>query len=191
MGSRSTAGPAAGFSAAAAAALDVGFEGAPPSVSTLQAAIESVEKQLYENWELCIVDDASSREETIAYLKTLRHPRIRTRFLENNRNISGATNEAIRFATGEYLAFMDNDDELTPEQEEQGRIMKLEYCRENCHKIGFYEQVIPDEYGGKDVIMFRKDSGPGSTMNCINTMYSDVIEFEKKQDSFELDQVEG
>ena len=79
----------------------------------LQAAIESVEKQLYENWELCIVDDASTREETIAYLKTLRHPRIRTRFLDNNRNISGATNEAIRFANGEYLAFMDNDDELT------------------------------------------------------------------------------
>ncbi len=81
----------------------------------LQAAIESVESQLYENWELCIVDDASSREETIAYLKTLRHPRIRTRFLDNNRNISGATNEAIRFANGEYLAFMDNDDELTPD----------------------------------------------------------------------------
>jgi len=79
----------------------------------LQAAIESVENQLYENWELCIVDDASTREETIAYLKTLRHPRIRTRFLDNNRNISGATNEAIRFANGEYLAFMDNDDELT------------------------------------------------------------------------------
>ncbi|MCK5360823.1 MAG: glycosyltransferase, partial [Gammaproteobacteria bacterium] len=81
----------------------------------LEAAIKSVETQLYENWELCIVDDASTREETIAYLKTLRHPRIRTRFLDNNRNISGATNEAIRFANGEYLAFMDNDDELTPD----------------------------------------------------------------------------
>lgn len=81
----------------------------------LQAAINSVECQLYQNWELCIVDDASSREETIAYLKTLRHPRIRIRYLDNNRNISGATNEAIRFSNGEYLAFMDNDDELTPD----------------------------------------------------------------------------
>ena len=81
----------------------------------LQAAIKSVESQLYENWELCIVDDASSSEETINYLKTIRHPRIRIRYLDNNRNISGATNEAIRFAKGEYLAFMDNDDELTPD----------------------------------------------------------------------------
>jgi GT2 family glycosyltransferase len=81
----------------------------------LQAAINSVEGQLYENWELCIVDDASTREETISYLKTLRHPRIRIRYLDNNRNISGATNEAIRFANAEYLAFMDNDDELTPD----------------------------------------------------------------------------
>ena len=79
----------------------------------LQAAIKSVVNQLYENWELCIVDDASSREETIDFLKTVRHPRIRIRYLDNNRNISGATNEAIRFANGEYLAFMDNDDELT------------------------------------------------------------------------------
>ena len=81
----------------------------------LQAAIKSVEGQLYENWELCIVDDSSSREETISYLKSLRHPRIKIRYLEKNRNISGATNEAIRFANGEYLAFMDNDDELTPD----------------------------------------------------------------------------
>ena len=77
--------------------------------------LKSVVSQLYENWELCIVDDASTREETITYLKTMRHPRIRIRYLDNNRNISGATNEAIRFANGEYLAFMDNDDELTPD----------------------------------------------------------------------------
>ncbi|NOY16905.1 MAG: glycosyltransferase [Gammaproteobacteria bacterium] len=81
----------------------------------LKLAIKSVECQLYENWELCIVDDASSSEETVNYLKTIRHPRIRIRYLDNNRNISGATNEAIRFAKGEYLAFMDNDDELTPD----------------------------------------------------------------------------
>jgi GT2 family glycosyltransferase len=81
----------------------------------LQAAIESVESQLYENWELCIVDDASTSDETLNYLKSIRHPRIRIRYLDNNRNISGATNEAIRFAKGEYLAFMDNDDELTPD----------------------------------------------------------------------------
>lgn len=79
----------------------------------LDRAIESVTAQLYENWELCIVDDASSSEETIAYLKNIRHPRIKIRYLEKNRNISAATNEAIRFANGEYLGFMDNDDELT------------------------------------------------------------------------------
>ncbi len=81
----------------------------------LETAIESVKTQLYENWELCLVDDASTSEETIACLNKIRHPRIRIHYLDKNRNISGATNEAIRFATGEYLAFMDNDDELTPD----------------------------------------------------------------------------
>jgi len=81
----------------------------------LRSAIESVEQQLYGNWELCIVDDASTREATIAFLKTLRHPRVRVRFLDRNLNIAGATNEAIRFSRGEYLAFLDNDDCLTPD----------------------------------------------------------------------------
>jgi GT2 family glycosyltransferase len=79
----------------------------------LMRALESITGQLYENWELCIVDDASSSEETLRYLKSITHPRVRIRYLESNRNISGATNEAIRYANGEYIAFMDNDDELT------------------------------------------------------------------------------
>lgn len=81
----------------------------------LEAALESIKAQLYENWELCIVDDASTNKETITFLQGIRHPRVRIRYLDKNRNISGATNEAIRFAKGEYLAFMDNDDELTPD----------------------------------------------------------------------------
>lgn len=79
----------------------------------LDIAIGSIKSQFYENWELCVVDDASTNKETISYLKNICHPRIKTRFLDTNRNISDATNEAIRFANGEYLAFMDNDDELT------------------------------------------------------------------------------
>jgi GT2 family glycosyltransferase len=79
----------------------------------LEKAIESVDRQLYENWELCIVDDASTSEETLAYLKSVKHPRIKIRYLDRNRNISAATNEAIRFASADYIAFMDNDDELT------------------------------------------------------------------------------
>jgi len=84
-------------------------------VKWLDLAIQSVEKQWYENWELCIVDDASTKEETKKYLEKLKNPKIKVKFLEKNQGISGASNEALKLAKGEYIALMDNDDELTPD----------------------------------------------------------------------------
>ena len=81
----------------------------------LDLAIKSVENQWYENWELCIVDDKSTNQETIYYLKSLINPRIKIKYLEGNQNISGASNEALELATGEFIALMDDDDELTPD----------------------------------------------------------------------------
>lgn len=78
----------------------------------LAKAVKSVEKQSYRNWELCIADDGSTNSETLAVLRKLNDTRIKTVTLPENRNISAATNAAAALASGEYLAFMDNDDEL-------------------------------------------------------------------------------
>jgi glycosyltransferase involved in cell wall biosynthesis len=81
----------------------------------LDLAIESIQRQWYPHWELCIADDCSTNLETINYLEALDDTRIKIRRLEQNGNISIASNAAIDLATGEYLALMDNDDELTPD----------------------------------------------------------------------------
>jgi len=81
----------------------------------LQKAVESVKNQWYDNWELCIVDDKSTNQATIDYLKSLDDPRIKVKFGEVNKNIAGASNEAAKMATGEYIALLDHDDELTPD----------------------------------------------------------------------------
>ena len=81
----------------------------------LDLAIKSIESQWYENWELCIADDKSTNEDIITYLKDIKHPKIKTTFLEKNLNISGASNAALELASGEYIALMDNDDEITPD----------------------------------------------------------------------------
>ncbi len=83
--------------------------------SYLEKAIDSIEKQFYINWELCICDDGSTNKETIEYLKSLNHKKIKVIFLEKNSGISVATNKAIELSIGEYIAFMDNDDEITPD----------------------------------------------------------------------------
>ena len=83
--------------------------------SYLEKAIDSIQKQFYINWELCICDDGSTNKETIEYLKSLNHKKIKVIFLEKNSGISVATNKAIELSIGEYIAFMDNDDEITPD----------------------------------------------------------------------------
>jgi len=81
----------------------------------LDLAIKSIEDQWYDNWELCIADDKSTDQETIEYLKNINNPKIKIKYLEKNLNISGSSNEALKLTTGDYIALMDNDDELTPD----------------------------------------------------------------------------
>jgi GT2 family glycosyltransferase len=81
----------------------------------LQAAIASVQAQSYPDWELCIADDASTREDTRSALDAIDDPRIRQVRLEDNVGIALASNEALALATGEYVALLDHDDELTPD----------------------------------------------------------------------------
>lgn len=81
----------------------------------LRQAIESVRSQLYENWELCIADDASSNEAAIAVLREYQglDPRIKIDFRSENGHISKATNSAMALAGGEWIALLDHDDLLT------------------------------------------------------------------------------
>jgi glycosyltransferase involved in cell wall biosynthesis len=76
--------------------------------------IESVINQSYHNWELCIVDGGSK----YAYIKEVlnkysnKDRRIKIKYLEENKGISENSNEAISFATGVFLGFLDHDDTL-------------------------------------------------------------------------------
>ncbi len=81
----------------------------------LEKAIDSVEAQWYENWELCIADDKSTNNKTVEFLQQLNNPKVKTTFLKENLNISGASNAALELAEGEYIVLMDNDDEITPD----------------------------------------------------------------------------
>ena len=84
-------------------------------VKWLSLAIESVHWQIYENWELCIVDDWSPNVEIVGVLRLWadRDPRIKVKLRTENGHISTASNDALGMATGTYVALLDHDDELT------------------------------------------------------------------------------
>lgn len=88
-----------------------------PPVEYLERAVASVCSQVYENWELCIADDASTDPGVQQALERIKasDPRIRAVYRKTNGNISLATNSAAELASGEFLLFLDNDDELTPD----------------------------------------------------------------------------
>jgi GT2 family glycosyltransferase len=85
----------------------------PPAVF-LKKAIESVRKQRYPYWELCIADDASLHPEVreILYDAQLKDKRIRVTYRQQNGHISAATNTALQMASGDFIALLDQDDEL-------------------------------------------------------------------------------
>jgi lipopolysaccharide biosynthesis protein/GT2 family glycosyltransferase len=81
----------------------------------LRKALDSVLAQLYPNWELCIADDASPNHEirTILDGYARRDRRIKLIYRSENGHISAASNSALDLVTGEFVALMDHDDELT------------------------------------------------------------------------------
>lgn len=85
----------------------------PPAL--LEKAVDSVKAQLYGAWELCIADDGSKNPETRAMLEryAAEDPRIKVVFRETNGHISAASNSALDLATGDFVALLDHDDELT------------------------------------------------------------------------------
>jgi glycosyltransferase involved in cell wall biosynthesis/2-polyprenyl-3-methyl-5-hydroxy-6-metoxy-1,4-benzoquinol methylase len=81
----------------------------------LRLAIDSVLVQLYTNWELCIVDDASTDTRVKEVIKEYarKDTRIKPTFRSENGHISAASNTGLEQATGEFIALLDHDDELT------------------------------------------------------------------------------
>ncbi|MDT2773183.1 glycosyltransferase family 2 protein [Enterococcus durans] len=85
-------------------------------IKWLEKCIDSVINQTYDNWELCISDDASTDPKIKKCLEAYekKEPRIKVVFRKENGHISLATNSALKIATGEFIALLDNDDELPP-----------------------------------------------------------------------------
>lgn len=83
----------------------------------LRKAFDSLLAQYYTNWELCVCDDASTvphvREIIAEY--AAKDARIKPIFSEKNGGIVGASNAALELASGEFVGFLDHDDELTPD----------------------------------------------------------------------------
>lgn len=73
-------------------------------------AIQSVLNQTYTDYEIIVVDDCST-DNTNEIVKSFHDLKIRNIYHEHNRNLPAARNSGTRIAKGDYIAFLDDDDE--------------------------------------------------------------------------------
>ena len=88
-----------------------------PRPEWLQAAIASVQAQLYPHWQLCIADDCSTdpRIRRLLEAAAVADPRIKVVFRESNGHICASSNSALQLVQTPWLALLDHDDLLPAE----------------------------------------------------------------------------
>uniref|UniRef100_A0A7V4E5J4 Glycosyltransferase n=1 Tax=candidate division WOR-3 bacterium TaxID=2052148 RepID=A0A7V4E5J4_UNCW3 len=140
----------------------------------LRKAIESVLNQVYDNWELCIADGGSTKPHVRRVLEEYarKDRRIKVKFLPENLGIAGNSNEALKLATGEFVAFLDHDDELAPFALYE--VVKLLNEKPDLDFIYSDEDKI-DEKGRRRDPFFKPDYSPDMFLSCNYICHLSVI----------------
>src|SRR5258705_10332336 len=81
----------------------------------LRSAITNVLNQTFQDFEIVVVDD-SSQDHTREVVNSLDDKRIKYIRHERNKGVAAARNTGVSNAKGDYIAFLDDDDEWFPEK---------------------------------------------------------------------------
>lgn len=108
--------------------------------------IRSIQAQTYQNWELIISDDCST-DNTKEVIKPYLQEDSRIKYICNDKNSGAAItrNNALKVATGKWIAFLDSDDLWLPEKLEK----QVAFMEENGYAFSYHEYTEMTE-DGKD-----------------------------------------
>ncbi len=130
-------------------------------IDFLKDMIDSVVKQTYSNWELCLADGSNADHPEVKAVATeyaKKDPRILYQKLEKNLGISENTNACIDMATGDYIALFDHDDLL--HQSVLFEVMQA-ICNEGADFV-FTDEIIFASPDPTDLIVahYKQDYAP-------------------------------
>ena len=139
----------------------------------LEKCLQSIEKQIFDDYEVILVDDGSiDNSRKIAELFIRKDPSKFKLIHQENQGLSGARNKGLLYATGEYICFADSDDYLEPlylkemydqakkndadmvfcafaSVDEQGNFIK------EIHEQGFMEGETYSIYGKPELLLIQ------------------------------------
>ena len=104
-------------------------------IDTLERAIKSVKSQTYKNIEVLVIDDNANNHNIRKEVEKIVSKFQNIKLIQNKENLGGglSRNEGIKNAKGEYIAFLDDDDEFYPEKIEKQYEL---YKKLNNDKVG-------------------------------------------------------
>src|SRR6266487_1762250 len=133
-------------------------------VPWLREAVDSVLTQVYEDWELLLIDDGSTATDLLGALHGVaaRDRRIRLVRLESHQGISAALNKGLNLANGEWVTFLDHDDVLEPD----ALFQNVRSLQENPGLDLIYsdEDKLTDQ--GFDSPILKPDWSPDFFLSC-------------------------
>ena len=144
----------------------------------LHEMIESVQKQTYSNWELCMADGSDDKHKNVMEIcekYCVEDKRIKYKKLKKNLGISLNTNECIKMATGEYIALFDHDDIM--HQSALFHVMEA-VCENDADFVYTDEATFENEISNIVFYHFKPDFAPDTLRT--NNYICHLSVFEKK-----------
>lgn len=139
----------------------------------LVECIESVLNQSYQNFELCMADDASTMPIVKKVLSRYEnHDKIKIQYRKENGHISKSTNTAIGMASGEFIAFMDCDDVLAGNALYE--VVRLLNQNRELDYIYSDEDKISEDGKHRHTPHFKPDWSPDTFMSLMYTSHLSV-----------------
>jgi glycosyltransferase involved in cell wall biosynthesis len=143
---------------------------------SLKHSIDSVLAQTYTDYELIIVDDGST-DDTEIMVGGFDSPSIRYYKLRENKGAAAARNYGVQKATGNWVAFLDSDDEWLPEKlaQQVDTMRSANICVTGCFmtRFGQVHDYTPILKRPEDM-MFGCRLNPGTTLMCDRNVLLDT-----------------
>jgi glycosyltransferase involved in cell wall biosynthesis len=138
----------------------------------VEEAVQSILEQTLQDFEIIVVNDGSTEEETLRILNSLELPKTRVIHLLQNRGLPAARNAGIREAQGKYICCLDADDKLHPTYLEKTTAMME--SNSGISFVGSWMQVFGNEsrvwYAKQfdpDEILYANQFGPPSVFRKV------------------------